>query len=83
MAKIILERTGGKAGYKRTIYKFVDGLYTESFDGLELAAKDAGIASASLSSYMSGRLKKPTRMPANVEYGHTIRFPKREETPLE
>jgi len=75
MSNVKLERKGGNVGYKRKIYKFVDGKFTESFDGLEVAAKHAGVASASLSSYMSGRLKKPNRIPANVEYGHTARFP--------
>ena len=77
MGKVILERMNND-GAKKTIYKFVDGKFTESFLGLTKAARNAGTTPAGLSSYINKRIKKPTRIPANVEYAFTMRLPKKE-----
>jgi hypothetical protein len=67
MAKVVLQRMNTDS-LKSTIYKFVDGKLTETFIGLKKAAFNAGVSDASLSAYMRKRIKKPRKIPENVEY---------------
>ena len=74
MAKVFLEKMNTES-LKKTIYKFVDGKLANKFLGLTSAAYDAGVAGASLSSYMHKKMKKPRKIPANVEYSLSSKCP--------
>lgn len=58
------------AKYTRVVYKFVDGKMVEKFESLDKAANHAGISYSGLSTYMLGKLKKPRKIAANVEYSY-------------
>ncbi len=63
------------AKYTKAVYKFVDGVMTEKFESLDKAALHAGISYSGLSSYMLGKLKKPRKIPENIEYSYKSKLP--------
>ena len=75
MAKVFLERMSGGTS-KKTIYKYVDGKLTDTFNGLSKAAFNAGTSAAGLSAYLNKRIKKPGKIPANVEYSFILNMSK-------
>ena len=62
--------------YTKVVYKFVDGKLTEQFESLDKAAKHSTVNFAGLSRYMLGKMKKPGKIPANVEYSYKSYLPK-------
>ena len=79
MGYTVLERGRHPEGAKKIVYKFTDGVITAKFRGAGAAALDAGLPVASLSSYITKRMKKPRKMPANVEYSYSSKLSVTEE----
>ena len=78
MGKVTLEKKS-VGGFRRAVFKFDDEKLVCKFEDLTSAAKDAGTSVSGLSNYMNGKQKKATKIPVNIEYGFTARFPKKEE----
>ena len=58
-------------GFKKIVYKFVDGKLTDKFSDLAKAATDAGVTSSYLGNYMNKKKRKPRKIPDNVEYSYS------------
>ena len=63
--------------YTKEVFKFEDGVMKQKFETLDKAAHESGVSSAGLSSYMNGKIKKPRKIPANVEYSYKSYLPKK------
>ena len=70
MVKISLQHVYSKTLQKR-IFKFEDGILVKEFMGLTSAAFDAGIPAPSMSLYITGKIKKPKKVAANLEYSYS------------